>query len=119
MKNPFTLFAQLFVWAGAAGVTAAYFTRKWAFVNLRGLFGWSVKENGVTTYYHINSDGTGADTSNPHKTAYFARIVFNFAQASLGLFAYRSTKNQALKNAGLGMAFGGLANLMLQVFAQE
>ena len=116
--NPVEVAADPRVAMTAVGTLVAYAKRKAAYKAFRGVFGVAVHDNGRIVYYAANSDGT-VDKSREVPGAFLNRILFNLSDVIAGSLIIGRVRDPNGDYLGLGLATGGMANLIMTLLNVE
>lgn len=115
--NPIEVLQDSRVVASSIGTLGAYMIRKAAFENFRNVFGVADKnkQTGEISYLQADENGNGIPgTSVPN--AYVNRILFNLGTVMAGTLLIGQSNDPNLDYIGLGIAAGGAANVIMNVF---
>jgi hypothetical protein len=116
-SNPLEVLMNPIVISTSVGVLGAYWARKTAYEQQRGVFGWADRKDGRVRYWKVGADGK-PQVGQEHPNAYTNRILFNLAGVVLGTVLINNTliEDATADYIGLGVAAGSFANLIMTLF---
>jgi hypothetical protein len=112
--NPVEVLQDSRVLGAGAGVLAGHTTRKLVYTQFRGVFGYASKEGSAVKYYADNGKGE-PDTTKELQGAYVNRILWNTFTVVAGTLLIGVSDDANVDYIGLGLAAGGMANVIMTV----
>jgi hypothetical protein len=117
--NPVEVMQDLRIPFAGMGVMAAYIARNAAYRGLRNIFGYAIRLPDGRVQY-VATDGQGRPVRTVELPgAHFNRILFNLGSVVAGTLIIGQSGDGVFDYLGLGIAAGGIANIVLNLLHLE